>query len=209
MHSGKFSQTSIAMPETARGFTLIEVLVAFLILAIGLLGTAYVQTRSVQFNYQSQIRNHIDATVFEMIERMRTLGISTDSDDPVLNANIYTAQISDNAVQTANCPDSGVPAANETLCFMLILTRRVPFSNMRIETLDLDSTNVGPDHYQITVYWSDQQLLSQGDEQVLQPDCQGLGKIWSGQLTWWPGAGIPDPGLCLVSHSWQFAVEAL
>lgn len=53
------------------GFTLLEVLVALLILSIGLLGLAALQTVSLQFNTGSYARTQATLVAYEIIERMR------------------------------------------------------------------------------------------------------------------------------------------
>ncbi len=190
------------------GFTFVEVMVAFLILAIGLLGTAYLQTRSVQYGNESQNRSQINIVVSEMIDRMRSNMIQATS----ASSTLYTAAITNAellADQCAVAPPVTVSVRDDTICFLKQLIVMAPASNMQITTVDLDNdTNI--DNYQITVYWSDQQL-SQGnldedsDEgKISESDCIDLNREWSGDLTWWPGR--IDPELCLVSHAWQFEV---
>lgn len=53
------------------GFTLIEVLVALLILAIGLLGLAGLQANSLRNNYSAYLRSQATFHVYEIIDRMR------------------------------------------------------------------------------------------------------------------------------------------
>ena len=53
------------------GFNLLEVLIALVVLAIGLLGLAALQNFSLQFNTQSYQRTQAIMLVDEMIERMR------------------------------------------------------------------------------------------------------------------------------------------
>jgi type IV pilus assembly protein PilV len=199
-----------------RGYTLIDVMVAFLVMAIGLLGTAYMQTRSVQYGNESQNRSQINIVVSEMIDRMRSNMIRASS----ASSNLYTATITATEMLTdqnqcavtspVTLPITASPR-NDAICFLKNLATKVPLSNMQITAVDLDGdTNV--DNYRITVYWSDQQL-SQGnldedsDEgKTQESDCSGLNRTWSGTLTWWDAADITDPEVCLVSHSWQFEV---
>ncbi len=60
------------MPRTATGFTLLEVLVAILVLAIGLLGLASLQAVGLQFNQSSQFRTQATNLAYEMADRMRS-----------------------------------------------------------------------------------------------------------------------------------------
>lgn len=59
------------IPEQQRGATLIEVLVAMVILAIGLLGLAGLQTVSVQSNQGAYYRSQATILANDMADRMR------------------------------------------------------------------------------------------------------------------------------------------
>jgi type IV pilus assembly protein PilV len=54
-----------------RGVTLIEVLVAVLILSIGLIGLAGLQMTSLQFNTSAYYRTQATALAYSLVERMR------------------------------------------------------------------------------------------------------------------------------------------
>lgn len=54
------------------GFTLIEVMVALVILAVGLLGMASLMTRSQQSNESAYSRSQAALMAYDIIERMRT-----------------------------------------------------------------------------------------------------------------------------------------
>lgn len=55
----------------ARGFTLIEVLVALFVLALGLLGMALLQTAGLRFNTNSYARTQATYFAYDIIDRMR------------------------------------------------------------------------------------------------------------------------------------------
>ena len=54
------------------GFTLIEVLVAVVVLSIGLLGLAGLQTTALQNNHSAYLRNQATLRAYDMADRMRT-----------------------------------------------------------------------------------------------------------------------------------------
>lgn len=56
----------------AAGFTLIEVLVAVVILAFGLLGVAGLMVTGIQYTYSSQQRSIATQLAYDMIDRMRS-----------------------------------------------------------------------------------------------------------------------------------------
>ena len=54
-----------------RGFTLIEVMVAVVVLAVGLLGLAGLQATSLRFNDSAYQRSQATALAYDMVDRMR------------------------------------------------------------------------------------------------------------------------------------------
>lgn len=61
------------------GFTLIEVLIAMLVLAIGLLGLAALQINSLRNNQSAYNRTQATLLAYEMADRMRTNKTAVDS----------------------------------------------------------------------------------------------------------------------------------
>jgi len=190
----------------SKGFTLIEVFVAFMILSYGMLALAFLQTRSVQFGNESRNRTQINAIIADMIDRMRlhqVLAIKPESSE-------YTNGVSASDLANSPCTPEASSLDEDMVCFYRQLEAAVPTSNFRIETADLDGDTTR-EGYRITVFWSDQQLsqgdLRDDDEETLinQADCKGSGRMWSSNLSW-PDINRPDPGLCLLSHTWEFEV---
>ncbi|WPC04406.1 type IV pilus modification protein PilV [Pseudomonas benzenivorans] len=62
---------SNAMNKRSRGFTLIEVMVAVVVLAVGLLGMASLMVRSQQSNEGAYSRSQASILAYDIIERMR------------------------------------------------------------------------------------------------------------------------------------------
>lgn len=58
-------------PARQNGMTLIEVLVAVLILSIGLLGLAGLQTTSLANNHNAYLRSQANILAYDIIDRMR------------------------------------------------------------------------------------------------------------------------------------------
>ena len=58
-------------PRRAAGFTLIEVMIAILVLGVGLLGFALLQTMSVRFTKSAQQRTVATTLAYEAIDMMR------------------------------------------------------------------------------------------------------------------------------------------
>ena len=90
------AMNSSAAPNkiTYGGFTLLEVLVALVVLSIGLLGLAALQTTSLQFNTGSYYRTQATYLAYDIIDRMRANG------DAVLAGAGYDIGIVSNIVST-------------------------------------------------------------------------------------------------------------
>lgn len=76
-----------------RGFSLIEVLVALLVLAIGLLGLAALQATSLSFNADSYSRTQVTLLVYDIVDKMRAnpTGFTAGSYDVVDDGAAATA----------------------------------------------------------------------------------------------------------------------
>lgn len=79
VNSSPFS--SLPRQQVNKGFTLIEVLVAFIILTVGLLGTVALQTNAKQASYDANQRSAALALANDIMERIR----ANDTADIVVN----------------------------------------------------------------------------------------------------------------------------
>jgi len=57
--------------RSTAGFTLIEVLVTMVVLSVGLLGLAMMQTVSLKYNHNALLRSQGTALAYEILDRMR------------------------------------------------------------------------------------------------------------------------------------------
>jgi type IV pilus assembly protein PilV len=87
----------------SQGFSLIEVLVSLLILSLGLLGVAGLQTTSLRSNQTAYFRSQATAAAADIIDRMRAnlQGVANGK---------YNAINSDNLPSDPSCIDSGCDA---------------------------------------------------------------------------------------------------
>ncbi|HID48830.1 MAG TPA: type IV pilus modification protein PilV, partial [Chromatiales bacterium] len=78
----------IPTPKPARGFTLLEVMIALVIFSIGLLGLAGLQARGLQSNTTAQYRTTAMILAYDMADRIRanSTGVAAGNYDDLDNA---------------------------------------------------------------------------------------------------------------------------
>lgn len=69
------------------GFTLLEVLIALLILSIGLLGLASLQTSGLRSNQMASMRTTATQVTYDIADRMRANPVGTDAQNYVIASN--------------------------------------------------------------------------------------------------------------------------
>ena len=108
-----------------RGFSLLEVLIALLVLSVGLLGIAGLQTVSLKFNHQSYARTQATALTSDMVEKIMSNPVATRAGtfDRVLDS-----ETSGN-FPYGSCPASCTPAQ---LAFFDISRWKSAIENPRI-----------------------------------------------------------------------------
>ena len=133
--------------EPAGGFTLIEVLVTLLILAIGLLGIAALQFRGLQYNQDAYVRSQVSFLAYDISDRMRLNRANIANYAP----DNYTAQAIVDGADNFDCDQSlGSDKDNDLGCWHNYVDRAMPpGSSADIST---DGT-----YYTVTLTWADRQ----------------------------------------------------
>lgn len=93
---------------THDGFSLVEVLVALLVLSVGLLGLAALQTTSLRYNTESYFRTQATYLAYDIIDRMRAnaLGVSGGNYDVPNSGTATTAMSATGSCGTGSCSTS-------------------------------------------------------------------------------------------------------
>jgi type IV pilus assembly protein PilV len=96
------------MTARQRGFTLLEVLIALVVLAVGLLGLAALQNLGLRYGNESYERSQATLLIYEMIDRMRANpsgvrggsydGFATYTNSPPATSGCTTAICDNNAM---------------------------------------------------------------------------------------------------------------
>lgn len=99
-HLKTISHTTTIARRRQSGFSLLEVLIALLVLSIGLLGLAALQTMGLKFNTQSYQRTQAVLQAYDIMDRMR-------ANPTGMAAGLYnTVGINDSAPTLPTCPCS-------------------------------------------------------------------------------------------------------
>ena len=140
--------------KTSRGFTLLEVLVALVVLSIGLLGLSGMQTSSLRNNHSAMLRSQATAAVNDILDRMRANRDSAVDGDYDIN---YGA-----TPTAATCSGSGCSAtdvARLNVAEWLGHVGRLPGGQGQISvnqvSITVDSMPVNVEVAEVRVRWDD------------------------------------------------------
>jgi type IV pilus assembly protein PilV len=131
-----------------RGFTLLEVLVALLVLSIGLLGLAALTTLGLRYNNSAYARSQATLLAYDIVDRMRS------NRDQAETTTAYVIDFGE-AVATQDCETGACgPAqlANYDLGkWKTTLAQTLPKGDGSVSVQDLGGARV----YIVTVQWDD------------------------------------------------------
>ncbi len=139
------------------GFSLIEVLVTLLILAIGLLSIAAMQLRGLQYNQDAYMRSQVNMLAYDIADRMR------------LNRSNLAAYVSNYTVPVTTptgCTEAtGSNAANDLACWHVQLHNGLPPNSTAAIAVNAGNPNM----YDITINWSDRENTPRSVQYTFQP----------------------------------------
>ena len=143
------------------GFTLLEVLIALLVLAIGLLGLAALQTTGLRSNQMATSRTHATQLAYDILDRMRANiagSYITDIDNVVTNI-VKEYEVAD---CSDPLPDPTVSQANEDLnTWCSTIRKMLPSGDASVTQVRLvgvdGAANTLDDvvTYDVVVYWDE------------------------------------------------------
>lgn len=156
----------LSAPAAAhKGFSLVEVLVALLVLSIGLLGLAALQTTSLQFNTGSYHRTQATYFVYDIIDRMRLNNAAAVSDGaydvPTTDAaatmisNYTSCDTSACACDTSSCNATNLAIYDLGKWYQRVRTTLPGTTeNTYLPTIDIDASKTAT----ITMRWRERDL---------------------------------------------------
>jgi type IV pilus assembly protein PilV len=132
-------------PSRARGFTLVEALVALLVLTIGLLGVAALQLSSLRSNHSSSLRSQATLLAYDIVDRMR-------ANQSAANSGAYD-------IALGTTPTGGTVALDDLVRWKQNLTNTLPAGDGAVARSGAGSAT----KFTVTVRWDD----SRGAEAAL------------------------------------------
>jgi type IV pilus assembly protein PilV len=162
------------------GFSIVEVLVALLVLAIGLLGLAALQAQGLRFNHDAYVRTQATHLAYDIVDRMR------------VNRTNLAAYTAGPPPMPFDCDPTVSTVAMDLECWYDGLANALPGGSGFI------TSNAAANYYDVTVRWIDRTPRDFGGGAVRAPasqaDCDTIaGRFWDGanclvQQTWtvWP-----------------------
>ena len=137
------------------GFSLIEVLIAMLILAIGVLGIAALQFKGLQYSNDAHFRSQISTLASDIADRMRINR---------LNAASYVATYTLLTTKPTGCTEAtGAAATNDLACWRAQVWEALPPTSIA------NITQAGGGLYAVTLGWTDREGTSRNIAYTFQP----------------------------------------
>ena len=138
------------------GFTLLEVMIALLVLSIGMLGIASLQAASARYIYEAKIRNQAAIAINQVINRVsaRSFDLPVHASqllDPTqpMASTIVTAFAT--ASPAATCDATAATPENDLACLDEIIKNKLPGGDYSITQMDERTIK-------ITVQWYSRDL---------------------------------------------------
>ena len=147
-------------PTTSAGFTLIEVLVALLIVALGMLGNAMLQLQGMKNSNDAYIRSQVGIIAFEIADKIRAnrecQGEYVDTSD--FFGQVYTVGTSTagDCVYTGALGSAGMP--NERACIGKLLEDSLPAGtevSMESNSITPGSSSRAITLFLLNILWTD------------------------------------------------------
>lgn len=179
-----------------RGFSLIEVLVAMLILAIGLLGLAALQTQGVRFNHDAYVRTNATVLAYDIVDKMRLnredRASYTTANFPLRNPQPAGGYSNEDPPYNCTGATATVASVNTDLaCWLNGIELGLPLGRAFIE----QQAAPNDDLFDITIMWLDREPREFGNQTRLaqtQAECEAItNREWA-----------DPPGQCFVTQTW-------
>lgn len=160
------------------GFSIMEVLIAMIVLAIGLLGLAALQAQGLRFNQDAYNRSQATGLAYDIIDRMRA-----NRDNSVDYVQADPGLVCDPS-------DNGADLVEMDLsCWFDAVEAALPGAAAAIQA------NADPDYYDVTIRWVDREAREFGGETKL---AESAAECTALPSRFWDAANAR----CMVEQTW-------
>jgi len=154
-----------AAPGRSAGFTLVEVMVALLVLSIGLLGLAFLQGTGHSFNTDAYARTQATMLAYDIVDRMRANDKGFEDDNLPYKVDTQTAAVNRRTAYDT-CYAASTCACDTSTCGPLALAvydigqwyalqeTLLPVDSGHLSTIDITNNVVT-----ITMRWREKEVL--------------------------------------------------
>lgn len=143
-------------PQRQRGISLVEAMIAVLVLSIGLIGLASLQISGLRFNRDAFLRSQATVLAYDVIEQMRI-----DSENAIDNS-AYTGSYAQADAQ-AGCTIGSSDSTSAITCWRVRLRDTLPGATLAVA----GPAGADNDQFTVSVTWSDT-WKSKGSEATTQ-----------------------------------------
>ena len=130
--------------KTQKGFSMIELLISLLVLAVGLFGMASLMMTSMKSNQSASMRSQASWLAYDIIERMRL------NADTATQTGSYLIAAADNAPADPNCKAGGCSNVN-----VAALDLREWKTQLAQANLTGAVTRAAANAYTISIFWQE------------------------------------------------------
>ena len=152
--------------KVTRGFTLIEIMITVLILGIGLLGLAGLQTKGLQYDHVAFMRSQAAIQADDIVDRMRANIIEAQ-------ASTYDVAFNSSPGSAADCAatacDGATMGAYDLTVWKLNLAEILPGGDGEITTVPSVNGNAPAVDATITVHWDEARTGATGTDCPINP----------------------------------------
>jgi len=151
-HSVKIQQQS--------GFTLLEILVTVIILAIGLLGVASLQSTSIKLSYDAYLRSQASLLSYDLMDRVRSNPDETYKFDSITGTKPGGSPVECITTQKSCTPseiaEADMAAWHEEASSI--------FADGKFSLLETDTSTSTIKHYEIRINWQDRYEVEDAED---------------------------------------------
>jgi len=148
--------------KNSRGFTIIEVLVAMVILSVGVLGLGVLQLTALQNTQGGYLRSQATILAYDIVDSMRT-------NIPAVTGGDYRITFNAETPATVNCYGSEADCSTNQMAsadlnrWRTVLSNYLPAGNGQVGTVDIGGTT----QVTVAITWVDPYSVESGNEQMV------------------------------------------